>query len=134
VLVVAFPIFTQAQSFTPAEWVDYASGEYNISPNITYATANNTPLKLDLYLPKQHDKPLPTSALFHEGGWVAEQKECNMFQLLHYLSFGRAVLNVEYRIASNSPAPAAVEDSRCALRWVAAHTKEYNFDVYKERA
>jgi acetyl esterase/lipase len=46
--------------------------------------------------------------LFHGGGWVDGQKERNVFQLLPYLSLGWAVINVEYRLARNTPAPAAV--------------------------
>lgn len=62
---------------------------------------------------------------------MAGLKEQNVFQLLPYLSLGWAVINVEYRLASNSPAPAAVEDCRCALRWVAYNAKRFNFDVSK---
>jgi acetyl esterase/lipase len=120
-----------SQSSDKDRWVDYASGEYDILPNITYSTANNTQLKLDIYLPKDHTTPLPTLMLFHGGGWVAGQKERNVFQLLPYLALGWAVINVEYRLANNSPAPAAVEDCRCALRWVIYHNKEFNFDLSK---
>lgn len=110
------------------KWMDYASGEYDILPNITYSIANNTELKLDLYLPKNRTAPHPTLILFHGGGWVDGQKERNVFYLLPYLSLGWAVINVEYRLARNSPAPAAVEDCRCALRWATYHAKEYNLD------
>lgn len=48
-----------------------------------------------------------------------------------YLEMGYAVVNVEYRLARVSLAPAAVEDCRCALRWVIAHAKQYNFDTNK---
>jgi len=129
--VIPFPAFGQALPSAPDPWVDYASGEYDIFPNITYATANAIGLKLDLYLPKSHSTLLPTLMLFHGGGWVAGQKERNVFQLLPYLSLGWAVINVEYRLASNSLAPAAVEDCLCALRWAASHAKEYNFDTSK---
>jgi acetyl esterase/lipase len=44
---------------------------------------------------------------------------------------GWPVINVEYRLARSSPAPAAVEDCRCALRWIAYHAKQYNLDVSK---
>jgi acetyl esterase/lipase len=120
-----------AQGQAPASdrWVDYASGDYDILPNITYSVANNTELKLDLYLPRKRGTPLPTLMLFHGGGWVDGQKERNVFQLLPYLSLGWAVINVEYRLARNSLAPAAVEDCRCALRWVTYHAKEYNLDT-----
>jgi acetyl esterase/lipase len=36
---------------------------------------------------------------------------------------------VEYRLAKVSIAPAAVEDCRCALRWVIKNAKQYNFDI-----
>ena len=42
---------------------------------------------------------------------------------------GWNVVNVEYRMASVSRAPAAVEDTRCALRWVIHNAKQYNVDV-----
>jgi acetyl esterase/lipase len=125
--------FGQQQTQAPSsdKWVDYALGEFDITPNITYAIANNIELKLDLYLPRKRTAPLPTLMLFHGGGWVDGQKERNVFQLLPYLSLGWAVINVEYRVARQSPAPAAVEDCRCALRWVTYHAKEYNLDTSK---
>jgi acetyl esterase/lipase len=129
VLFVSFSAFGQTQP--PDPWVDYASGEFDIIPNIIYATANNTGVKLDLYIPRSRPTPLPTLVLFHGGGWVAGQKERNVFQLLPYLSLGWAVINVEYRLANDSPAPAAVEDCLCALRWVGKHAREYNFDTSK---
>ncbi|HEY4612801.1 MAG TPA: alpha/beta hydrolase, partial [Bacteroidota bacterium] len=119
----------QAQSAGSDRWVDYASGEYDITPNITYSTRNNTELKLDLYLPRNRTAPLPTLVLFHGGGWVAGEKERNFMQLLPYLSLGWVVINVEYRLAPNSLAPAAVEDCRCALRWVAYNAKNYSMDT-----
>ncbi len=129
-LCVSFPHAVgqhQAQTAAPDPWPDYVAGEYSIQANITYATANNVPLKLDLYLPGK--KPVPVLVLFHGGGWVAGQKERNVLQVLPYLSLGWAVVNVEYRLGNVSPAPAAVEDCLCALRWVGSHAAEYGFDT-----
>ena len=122
---------TQSQTLDTASWVDYAAGEYDITPDIVYARANNTALKLDLYLPQKRDSSIPTLIFFHGGGWVSGQKEQHTLQLLPYLSMGWAVINVEYRLADNSLAPAAVEDCRCALRWVMSHAQQYNFDTSK---
>lgn len=124
-----YVIYSQTAAVEP--WVDYASAEYDIFPNITYSTASNIDLKLDLYQPKDRSKPHPVLILFHGGGWVAGLKERNVFQLLPYLSMGWSVINVEYRISRNALAPAAVEDCRCALRWVSSHAKEFNFDISK---
>jgi len=125
--------FVMAQNKTPGadNWADWAAADYDITPNITYSTANNTDLKLDLYLPKKRERAVPVLMLFHGGGWVGGEKERNVMQLLPYLSMGWAVVNVEYRLAKNSPAPAAVEDCRCALRWAFYQAKQYNFDTSK---
>jgi acetyl esterase/lipase len=131
VLAAFFPARSQEKPSAPDRWVDYVSGEYDILPNLTYATANNTALKLDLYQPRNRTAPLPVLVLFHGGGWVGGQKERNVLQLLPYLSLGWAVVNVEYRLAENSPAPAAVEDCLCALRWVASRATQYGFDTSK---
>jgi len=112
-------------------WVDYVNGDYDIFPNVTYAKANNIELKLDLYLPKNKTNPTPTLILFHGGGWVDGQKERNVLYLLPYLAMGWSAVNVEYRTGHQSPAPAAVEDTRCALRWVGYHAREYSLDPSK---
>ena len=52
-----------------------------------------------------------------------------MLRALPYLEMGFAVVNVTYRLARVSEAPAAVEDCRCALRWVIQNAKEYGLDV-----
>ncbi len=130
-LLLCAPVFGQAQTPDSDKWTDYVAGDYDIQPNITYSIANNTELKLDLYLPKNHTVRSPTLILFHGGGWVAGQKERNVLFLLPYLALGWAAVNVEYRLGRNSPAPAAVEDGRCALRWITLHAQEYNLDSSK---
>jgi acetyl esterase/lipase len=120
--------YGQEQSGEADRWADYVATTYNIMPNITYATANNTEMKLDLYLPQMQANRVPVVIYFHGGGWVEGKKERNTLYLLPYLSMGWAAVNVEYRLARNSLAPAAVEDCRCALRWVTLHCKENNLD------
>ena len=112
----------------PDRWLDYAAGDYDIIPNVTYAKAGNFELKLDLYLPKNRQRPNATLILFHGGGWVDGAKERNVLFLLPYLEMGWSAVNVEYRTARQSPAPAAVEDCRCALRWLTYRARDYSLD------
>jgi acetyl esterase/lipase len=126
IVLLSVPVLSQT---TPDRWIDYVAGDYDIFPNITYAKANNVELKLDLYLPKNRTNPTPTLILFHGGGWVDGQKERNVLFLLPYLAMGWSAVNVEYRTGHQSPAPAAVEDTRCALRWVNYHAREYSLDT-----
>lgn len=108
-----------------------AAARYWVQPDIVYGTANNTPLKLDVWYPNAINTPTPTLVYIHGGGWIFGTKESQVLQFLPFLEKGWRVVNVEYRMASNSLAPAAVEDSRCALRWVFRNAKQYNFDVSK---
>ena len=128
IVLLSVPALSQT---SPDRWIDYVAGDYDIFPNITYTKANNIELKLDLYLPKNRTNPTPTLILFHGGGWVDGQKERNVLYLLPYLAMGWAAVNVEYRTGHQSPAPAAVEDTRCALRWVGYHAREYSLDPSK---
>ena len=130
-LAAAAVIVVGQDKVETSRWVDYASVDYDVRADITYSVANNTDLKLDLYLPRDVKTPRPTLVLFHGGGWVDGAKERNVMYLLPYLSMGWTVVNVEYRIARNSLAPAAVEDCRCSLRWIVYHAKEYNIDTSK---
>jgi acetyl esterase/lipase len=116
---------------SPDRWLDYAGADFDIFPNVTYAKANNIELKLDLYLPKNRTNPTPTLILFHGGGWVDGQKERNVLYLLPYLAMGWSAINVEYRTGHQSPPPAAVEDTRCALRWITYRAREYSLDTSK---
>jgi acetyl esterase/lipase len=104
---------------------------YWMQPDVVYASANNTPLKLDVWYPRDNPNPTPTLVYIHGGGWIFGSKEGAVYQLLPYLEKGWRVVNVEYRMAGNSLAPAAVEDTRCALRWVYRNAKQYNFDTSK---
>ncbi len=116
-----------AQTLTEtAAWA--ATLRYRITPNITYHTASNFEAKLDVYQPLGATGPVPTVVFIHGGGWVGGTKEGYFFHALPYIEMGWAVVNVEYRLARVALAPAAVEDCRCALRWVVRNAKEYNFD------
>lgn len=71
----------------------------------------------------------PLLVFYHGGGFVVgdldtHDEACRL--LCHY---GRMqVLSVDYRLAPEYPAPAAVEDSIAALKWAKAHATELGAD------
>ena len=127
--LLASPV--RAQVSQPGEWAQTIAESYVIRPDITYLTIKNVALKLDVYQPRKPPQPVPTVVYFHGGGWVSRDKDEATLRLLPYLQMGWAVVNVDYRLAGTALAPAAVEDCRCALRWVAQHAAEYKFDSGK---
>jgi len=112
-------------------WTFSAVNDIRVVPNIVYSTANGYDCKLDVYARRNAKAPTPTVMYVHGGGWVAGTKEGAVMNILPYLDWGLSVVNVEYRLARVSLAPAAVEDCRNALRWIFKHAKEYGFDTTK---
>jgi acetyl esterase/lipase len=104
---------------------------YDVNSNIIYGMADNFELKLDVYHSREAKDPRPVVVMIHGGGWLVSNKEDYVLTAGPYLTMGFSVVNVEYRPGKVSPAPAAVEDCACALRWVAHHAKEFNFDLSK---
>lgn len=104
---------------------------YWMQPDVVYGSANNTPLKLDIWYPRDNPNPTPTVVYIHGGGWIFGSKEGSVYQLLPYLERGWRVVNVEYRMAGNSLAPGSVEDTRCALRWIHRNAAQWKFDTSK---
>lgn len=104
------------------------AGGYRLVPNITYLRAGGLDLTLDLYQARGGG-PTPTLIYIHGGGWTNGSKESSALTFLPYLEMGWSVVNVEYRMADVAHAPAAVEDCRCALRWVYRNAERYDFDV-----
>ncbi len=129
--LVLLPSIAAAQLSEPAAWTTGIRNQYDMETDITYLTANNWEVKLDVYRPDQSPGPHPTVLFFHGGGWRAGSKESNVLAFLPYLEMGWAVVNVGYRLAQVSLAPAAVEDCLCALRWVIRNAEEYGFDTDK---
>ncbi|MCZ2392167.1 MAG: alpha/beta hydrolase [Acidobacteria bacterium] len=127
--VVLMGALAYGQETTPA--LLQIADRYWMQPDVVYATANNTQLKLDIWYPRDSQEPTPTVVFFHGGGWIFGAKEGAAYQLLPYLERGWRAVNVEYRMASNSLAPAAVEDARCALRCVFRNAKQWKFDTSK---
>ncbi len=118
-----------AQLPPSAQWAVRAANNYQTTANVTYLTANGYESKLDIYSRRGATTPQPTVVYFHGGFWAAGAKEGSLMSLIPWMEMGWNVVNVEYRLARVAPAPAAVEDGLCALRYLAAQAKTYNIDV-----
>lgn len=123
------PGIAAAQLSESAAWAAYAPNQYQITPDITYLTAEGYESKLDLYVPRNATAATPVLMYFHGGFWVRGSKDASMLNILPYLEMGWAVVNVGYRLGRISLAPAAVEDARCALRWVVRNAATYRLDT-----
>ena len=128
-LVVAWSSCAAAQLSPAASWATHTANEYQVFPNLTYLTASNYELKLDIYKRRDTTDSQPTLIYIHGGGWVNGTKEQSLMAVMPWFEMGWNVVNVEYRLGKVALAPAAVEDCLCALRYIAAQAKTYNIDT-----
>ena len=128
----SLPAFSQHKTTALSateRWASTVAEQYWIQPDITYGMANHCTLKLDVWQRKDQKTVVPTLIYYHGGGWIFGDRTGATLLFLPYLEMGWNVINVEYRRADVSLAPAAVEDCRCALRWAVRNAKQYNIDT-----
>lgn len=85
---------------------------------------------LDIYRPKKAgDALLPVIVSVHGGGWVYGDKNRYQYYCMDLAQRGFAVVNFSYRLAPESPFPAALEDVNEVFCWLAEHAGEYGMDL-----
>ena len=96
--------------------------------DLEYARIGNDSLKLDLYLP-EGEGPFPLIIWVHGGGWASGDKVLNPSgPQVRQTSRGYAVASINYRLSHQAKFPAQIEDCKGAVRWLRAHSVQYNLD------
>lgn len=91
----------------------------------------NPAWKLDLAVPDQRAATARPAVVFiHGGGWTSGDKRAGIFGELplEYAKHGYVAISINYRFAKEGSIATCVEDSKCAVRWLRAHAKEYQLD------
>lgn len=104
---------------------------YTFQSNVIYTTADNWNGTMDIYLPPPSGKPVAIIINIHGGGWVKSNKESQRGLFDNFFACGYAVANVEYRLADVKPAPAAIEDVRCAMAYLVQNASKLHIDTSK---
>jgi acetyl esterase/lipase len=93
------------------------------------------PLRLDLYTPGNGSSARPLIIFVHGGGWTIGTKRATANYenwpgvLASFASRGYAVASIEYRLSSEAPYPAAVQDVKAAIRFLKANAARYGVDA-----
>jgi acetyl esterase/lipase len=85
-------------------------------------------MHLDVYqVPSS--KPTPVVIQLHGGGWIRGDRPSSSRSFNAFFAAGMSVVTVQYRNAIDAPAPAAIQDVRCAMAWIKRNAAKYNFDA-----
>ena len=87
-------------------------------------------IKARIYRPDTSESPVPTVVFAHGGGFVLGDIETHDNQARSVCAGADAVvLSIDYRLAPESPWPAAVHDMRAAVRWAADNIEMLGDDL-----
>ena len=126
-LVISSNVFAQEDS--AVKKVEYPEG-YVAQLNVVYTKVKDWEGKMDLYINPGAGKPTPVLINIHGGGWNHGTKE-SQTGFKTFFKMGYAVANIAYRMTPQATAPAAVEDTRCALIFLIKNAKALNIDADK---
>jgi acetyl esterase/lipase len=99
--------------------------------NIAYREGPSRQWKLDLAMPKEAGgASRPGIVVIHGGGWLEGDKSSFASRehgvpgnIVDFAALGFVAVTINYRLSGEAPFPAALEDCKCAVRWLRAHAK-----------
>jgi len=99
-----------------------------VEKGIEYANPDDQHLQLNLARPKTGDGPFPAIVCIHGGGFRAGKRESYDGLIVRLAEQGYVAITVTYRLAPKYQFPAAVHDTKAAVRWVRANAAKYKID------
>ncbi len=106
--------------------------------DLPYREGPSKQWRLDLAMKKgSGGKPRPGLVVIHGGGWLegdkssfASRKHGVPGNIVDFAELGFVAVTINYRLSREAIFPAALEDCKCAVRWLRAHAGEYNLDPH----
>ncbi|NUN49022.1 MAG: alpha/beta hydrolase [Candidatus Brocadiae bacterium] len=99
-----------------------------VERDVEYGVARDISLRLDLYRPAElPGEPMPAVVWIHGGGWRGGDKN-NAANCIALARRGFLAVSINYRLSGVAPFPAAVEDSKCAVRWLRSSAAKLRID------
>ena len=125
-LLAGFGVASPALA-NPAEQ-DTPPAEIIFEKNIEYSNPDGQHLQLNMARPKNAKGPLPCVVCIHGGGFRAGKRDSYDGLIQNLARNGFAAVTVSYRLAPKYQFPAAVHDTKAAVRWVRANAAKYGID------
>ncbi len=128
-LAVVFTLTTEIQAQTSERISRTLPADVEVTRDIIYASYGDRSLLLDLYQPAEREAGLlPAIVVIRGGGWRSGDKEGFGPMAAALAERGLAAISIEYRASGEATFPAAVEDTKAAVRWLRANAARYRLD------
>jgi acetyl esterase/lipase len=103
----------------------------HIVRGVPFAERDGATLRLDIYKPSTGTGPFPILVLVYGGAWQRGSASDNEWFARYFASRRYIVVAVDYRHAPQWQWPAQIDDVRSALRWIGAHSSEFDGDSHR---
>jgi acetyl esterase/lipase len=102
--------------------------EFSVISDVPYCTGGGKPLLMDVFVPEHRARtPTPAVLWMHGGGWERGDKNGSSGAEL-LANEGFVTASLFYRLSSDWPFPADIEDCKCAVRFLRANAAKYGID------
>lgn len=98
---------------------------------IEYTNPDDQHLMLNLARPKTGEGPFPAVVCIHGGGFRAGKREAHDSLCVKFAARGYVAVTISYRLAPTFQFPAAVHDTKAAVRWLRAHAETLQIDPHR---
>jgi len=122
--LIAVSISTSLSLAAPPDSVIWEEG-------IVYSTPDGESLALNIARPKAESGLRPAVLCIHGGGFRAGKRESYDALCMKLAEKGFVAATITYRLAPKHQFPAAVHDSKAAVRWLRANASKYKIDAAK---
>ena len=100
----------------------------SVTRDVEFGRVGDHSLRLDLYQPESDVQRAPGLIFIHGGGWSGGNKNMYGYYGGTFAEKGYVLASIEYRLSGEAPFPAALEDCKCAVRWMRANADELGVD------
>jgi acetyl esterase/lipase len=122
--------------FAPPLMGEEPAPRIRVRHDIRYRDGASSCWRLDLAAKgDKNASPRPAVIVVHGGGWLEGDKSSFASRehgvpgnIEEFAELGFVALTINYRLSPEAPFPAALEDCKCAVRWLRAHADEFNVD------
>jgi len=98
-------------------------------PNVVYANYEGIERSLQIIVPHCAGKTFPLVVFIQGSAWRKQDKYTAIPNLSHIAAKGYVIASVEIRESDIAPFPAALEDVKCAIRYMRKHAEQYGVDA-----
>lgn len=135
-LIILFCFFVSLSSWAQDDrkaLVDNLLNGIEVKRDIRYNT-NERPLLLDIYYPGEKNEKISPCVVWIHGGALTDASLDKNYDLVRW-GAARTALNgyisvsIDYRLITERPLPAAIQDCATAIRFLKSHAGEYGIDT-----